>query len=118
MLLRLHGLFQSDQVPIGSIPRSMSVVVTGEATRHCAPGDTVNITGVLVPLMRFIFVRRQKGIFRTGFRQAGGPLVADVYLDAHFVENLRNDDENGYVKGLTATAYVDCRWVMSQLRKN
>ncbi|KIH51263.1 MCM2/3/5 family protein, partial [Ancylostoma duodenale] len=68
----------SDQVPVGSIPRTLTVNIYGEATRQCAPGDHVRISGVLIPLMR------------TGFRQGGGGLVAETFLEAHFVENIRS----------------------------
>ncbi|EYC29016.1 hypothetical protein Y032_0007g3545 [Ancylostoma ceylanicum] len=61
----------SDQVPVGSIPRTLTVNIYGEATRQCAPGDHVRISGVLIPLMR------------TGFRQGGGGLVAETFLEAH-----------------------------------
>lgn len=63
--------FQSDQVPVGSIPRTLTVNIYGEATRQCAPGDHVRISGVLIPLMR------------SGFRQGGGGLVAETFLEAH-----------------------------------
>jgi DNA replication licensing factor MCM7 len=36
----------AEQVPIGHVPRTMTVHVTGELTRLCAPGDTVTIHGV------------------------------------------------------------------------
>ncbi|KAK5986081.1 DNA replication licensing factor mcm7-A [Trichostrongylus colubriformis] len=76
----------SDQVPVGSIPRALTVNIYGEATRQCAPGDHVRISGVLIPLL--------KG----GFRQAGGGLVTETFLEAHFVENVRcnvDDEEMG-----------------------
>ncbi|KAK6027817.1 MCM2/3/5 family protein [Ostertagia ostertagi] len=77
---RLH--MQSDQVPVGSIPRALTVNIYGEATRHCAPGDHVRISGVLIPLI--------KG----GFRQAGGGLVTETFLEAHYVENVRCNVDN------------------------
>lgn len=49
---------QSDQVPVGNIPRSMSVYARGENTRLAQPGDHVAITGIFLPLLR------------TGFKQA------------------------------------------------
>lgn len=49
---------QSDQVPVGNIPRSMSVYARGENTRLAQPGDHVAITGIFLPLLQ------------TGFRQA------------------------------------------------
>lgn len=45
-------------MPVGNIPRSMSVFSRGENTRIAQPGDHVAITGVFLPLLR------------TGFRQA------------------------------------------------
>lgn len=54
----LLGDPQSDQVPVGNIPRSMSVYARGENTRLAQPGDHVAITGVFLPLLR------------SGFKQA------------------------------------------------
>ncbi|ETN86503.1 hypothetical protein RB195_015741 [Necator americanus] len=80
----------SDQVPVGSIPRTLTVNVYGEATRQCNPGDHVRISGVLIPLMR------------TGFRQGGGGLVAETFLEAHFVENVHSTaDEKDVDEELT-----------------
>lgn len=39
----------SDQIPVGNIPRTFSVVAKGEVTRRCTPGDIAVITGVFVP---------------------------------------------------------------------
>ena len=48
---------QSDQVPVGNIPRSITVLVEGENTRIAQPGDHVSVTGIFLPILR------------TGFRQ-------------------------------------------------
>ncbi|MFH4975466.1 hypothetical protein AB6A40_002175 [Gnathostoma spinigerum] len=83
--LRIQEL--SDQVPVGSIPRSLGINVYGENTRVCVPGDIIRVTGVFVPLMR------------TGFRQIAGGLTTDVYLEAHYIENVNaNDDESSDLK--------------------
>jgi len=37
---------QSDQVPVGNIPRSITVYCRGEVTRQAQPGDHVSVTGV------------------------------------------------------------------------
>ncbi|CAI4222357.1 unnamed protein product [Auanema sp. JU1783] len=72
----------SEQVPVGSIPRSLTINVYGENTRKCIPGDNVKITGVFVPLLQ------------NGYRVGGG-LVAETYLEAYHVENQnRTEDEN------------------------
>ncbi len=49
---------QSDQVPVGNIPRSMSIYARGENTRVTQPGDHVAVSGIFLPLLR------------SGFRQA------------------------------------------------
>ncbi|VDM43347.1 unnamed protein product [Toxocara canis] len=72
----------SEQVPVGSIPRSLTVNVYGENTRACMPGDTVRVTGIFVPLMR------------SGFKQIAGGLVTEVYLEAHHIESLNNNAES------------------------
>ena len=48
---------QSDQVPVGNIPRSITVLVEGENTRIAQPGDHVSVTGIFLPILS------------TGFRQ-------------------------------------------------
>ena len=39
----------SEDVPIGHVPRSMSISLIGEMTRKLAPGDTIDISGVFLP---------------------------------------------------------------------
>nr|XP_020480415.1 DNA replication licensing factor MCM7 isoform X1 [Monopterus albus] len=75
----------SDQVPVGNIPRSMTVYARGENTRLAQPGDHVAITGVFLPLLR------------TGFRQAVQGLLSETYLEAHSITlmNKSEDDELG-----------------------
>lgn len=65
------NLLKSDQVPVGNIPRAMTVYCRGEATRVAAPGDHVSITGVFLPMLR------------TGFRQIQQGLLTDTYMEAH-----------------------------------
>ena len=42
----MTSVLQNDQVPVGSIPRSMTIYCSGEVTRQTSPGDHVTITGV------------------------------------------------------------------------
>ncbi|XP_077987692.1 DNA replication licensing factor mcm7-like [Glandiceps talaboti] len=74
---------QSDQVPVGHIPRSITVYSRGETTRLCGPGDHVSITGVFLPMLR------------TGFRQMVQGLLSETYLEAHRIVkmNKTQDDE-------------------------
>lgn len=61
----------SDQVPVGHIPRSMTVIAKGEITRQTIPGDHVAVTGVFLPMMK------------TGFRQLTQGLLSETFLEAH-----------------------------------
>ncbi|XP_026280371.1 DNA replication licensing factor Mcm7 [Frankliniella occidentalis] len=63
----------SDQVPVGNIPRSLTVFCRGEITRQAIPGDHVAITGVFLPLLK------------SGFRQIAQGLLSETYLEAHKV---------------------------------
>ncbi|CAI5450823.1 unnamed protein product [Caenorhabditis angaria] len=71
----------SEQVPVGSIPRTMTVYVYGEMTRRCNTGNIVQVSGVFLPILQ------------SGFKPTGG-LVADTFLEAHYIINL--DDNPTY----------------------
>ncbi|XP_051781173.1 DNA replication licensing factor MCM7 isoform X2 [Erpetoichthys calabaricus] len=75
----------SDQVPVGNIPRSMTIFARGENTRLAQPGDHVAVSGVFLPLLK------------TGFRQAVQGLLSETYLEAHriIMMNKTEDDELG-----------------------
>lgn len=61
----------SDQVPIGHIPRSVTIMCRGEVTRNAQPGDHVIVTGIFLPLMR------------TGFQQMVSGLLSETFIEAH-----------------------------------
>ena len=63
---------QSDQVPVGNIPRSMTVICNGELTRLAQPGDHVAVTGIFLPLAR-----------APGFAALTAGLLSDTYMEAH-----------------------------------
>lgn len=75
----------SDQVPVGNIPRSLTVLCRGEQTRRCQPGDHIAITGIFLPMLRH------------GFKAILQGLLSDTYLDAHRIikMNKTEDDELG-----------------------
>lgn len=73
---------QSDEVPVGSIPRSVNIYVCGENTRGCAPGNHVRVTGVFLPQMR------------SGFRQMVSGLLSEVFVEAHHMETLNQFEED------------------------
>ncbi|XP_003422550.2 DNA replication licensing factor MCM7 isoform X2 [Loxodonta africana] len=72
----------SDQVPVGNIPRSITVLVEGENTRIAQPGDHISVTGIFLPILR------------TGFRQVVQGLLSETYLEAHRVVKM-NKSEDG-----------------------
>jgi len=75
----------SDQVPVGNIPRALTVLCRGEQTRLSQPGDHVGITGIFMPLLK------------QGFKAMSQGLLSDTYLEAHSIVrmNKTEDDELG-----------------------
>lgn len=39
----------TDQVPVGHVPRSITVIALGGCTKQCAPGDSITIHGIYLP---------------------------------------------------------------------
>ncbi|WFD28235.1 DNA helicase [Malassezia nana] len=71
----------TDQVPVGHIPRSMSVHLYGRLTRQVSPGDVVQIGGLFLPLPY------------TGFRGIRAGLLTDTYLEAQSIQQLKKTYE-------------------------
>ena len=42
----------SDAVPVGHIPRSITVYCRGETTRMCVPGNHVAVDGIFLPIAK------------------------------------------------------------------
>lgn len=72
----------SDMVPIGNIPRSLTVYCRGETTRAATPGDHVSVTGVFLPMLK------------SGFRQMQQGLLTDSYMEAHRVVKMNKTQEH------------------------
>lgn len=78
----------SDQVPVGNIPRSLTIVAKGEMTRKTLPGDHVVISGVFLPQAHKGF----KGMVGGG----GGPLLPErTFLEAHRIIKVNKTDTEG-----------------------
>jgi len=67
----------SEDVPVGHIPRSLTVQVKGDLTRSLGPGDIVNITGIFLPKPF------------TGFKAMQAGLVANTYVEAMAVTQCK-----------------------------
>jgi DNA replication licensing factor MCM7 len=64
-----------DQVPMGHIPRSLTVYLRGELTRTCEPGAIVTICGIFLPMPYSAQRQMQMG------------LITETYLEATDVAN-------------------------------
>ncbi|CAD6504934.1 BgTH12-00433 [Blumeria graminis f. sp. triticale] len=63
----------AEQVPIGHIPRMLTVMCHGALVRKINPGDTVDIAGIFLPTPY------------TGFKAIRAGLLTDTYLEAQYV---------------------------------
>ncbi|KAF9473770.1 MCM-domain-containing protein [Pholiota conissans] len=66
-----------DQVPVGHIPRSMTVHVHGSLTRLMNPGDIIHLGGIFLPIPY------------TGFQAIRAGLLTDTYLETHHIHQLK-----------------------------
>ena len=73
----LMWCYQTDQVPVGHIPRSMTVHLQGTLTRKLSPGDVVHLGGIFLPVPY------------TGFQAVRAGLLTDTYLDTHYIHQLK-----------------------------
>ncbi|RMD43916.1 hypothetical protein DV735_g1159, partial [Chaetothyriales sp. CBS 134920] len=62
----------SSQVPVGHIPRTLTIHCHGSLVRSVNPGDTVDIAGIFLPTPY------------TGFRAIRAGLLTDTYLEAQY----------------------------------
>ncbi|KAJ5569769.1 DNA replication licensing factor MCM7 [Penicillium hispanicum] len=74
----------ADQVPVGHIPRTLTVHCHGALTRQLNPGDVVDIAGIFLPTPY------------TGFRAIRAGLLTDTYLEAqHITQHKKSYNEMG-----------------------
>ncbi|KAG6376268.1 minichromosome maintenance protein mcm7p [Boletus reticuloceps] len=67
----------ADQVPVGHIPRSMTVHVNGNLVRMMNPGDVVHLGGVFLPIPY------------TGYQAVRAGLLTDTYLEVQHIHQLK-----------------------------
>ncbi len=63
----------ADQVPVGHIPRTLTIHCHGSLTRQLNPGDVVDIAGIFLPTPY------------TGFQAIRAGLLTDTYLEAQHI---------------------------------
>ncbi|PWN36263.1 putative DNA replication licensing factor [Meira miltonrushii] len=67
----------TDQVPVGHIPRMMTIHMSGPLTRSLNPGDVCDVSGIFLPTPY------------TGFKAIRAGLLTDTFLQAQHVRQLR-----------------------------
>ncbi|CCK68055.1 DNA replication licensing factor MCM7 KNAG_0A03750 [Huiozyma naganishii CBS 8797] len=63
----------SQQVPVGHIPRSLTIHVNGALVRSLSPGDIVDVSGIFLPSPY------------TGFKALRAGLLTETYLETQYV---------------------------------
>lgn len=58
-------------MPVGNIPRSMTVMCKGENTRLAQPGDHISVSGVFLPAAK------------QGFQAMSAGLLSDTFIECH-----------------------------------
>lgn len=79
----------ADQVPVGHIPRTLTVHCSGAVVRQANPGDMVDIAGIFLPTPY------------TGFRAIRAGLLTDTYLEAQYVRQHKKAYDSLVLDGRT-----------------
>jgi DNA replication licensing factor MCM7 len=79
----------ADQVPVGHIPRTLTVHCHGSLTRQLNPGDVVDIAGIFLPTPY------------TGFRAIRAGLLTDTYLEAQYITQHKKAYDSMAMDGRT-----------------
>ncbi|RKF64449.1 DNA replication licensing factor mcm7 [Erysiphe neolycopersici] len=72
----------AEQVPVGHIPRMLTVLCHGSLVRKISPGDVVDIAGIFLPTPY------------TGFKAIKAGLLTDTYLEAQYVTHHKKAYED------------------------
>lgn len=72
----------ADQVPVGHIPRQLTVHCHGALVRQVNPGDVIDIAGIFLPIPY------------TGFKAIKAGLLTDTYLEAQYVHQHKKAYDN------------------------
>ncbi|GBE81895.1 MCM-domain-containing protein [Sparassis latifolia] len=87
----------ADQVPVGHIPRSMTIHVHGNLTRQMSPGDVVHIGGIFLPIPY------------TGFQAIRAGLLTDTYVEAHHIHQLKKQYNDMEITPETRQAILELK---------
>lgn len=85
----------ADQVPVGHIPRQLTVHCHGALTRQINPGDVMDIAGIFLPTPY------------TGFKAIKAGLLTDTYLEAQYVTQHKKAYEDMVLAPTTIRRMTD-----------
>lgn len=80
----------AEQVPIGQIPRTLTILCYGSLVRQINPGDIVDVGGIFLPTPY------------TGFKAMRAGLLTDTYLEAHHITQHKKAYEDMEIDPLLA----------------
>ncbi|CAL9731248.1 DNA replication licensing factor Mcm7p [Monosporozyma unispora] len=72
----------SQQVPVGHIPRSLTIHINGSLVRSLSPGDIVDVSGIYLPSPY------------TGFKALRAGLLTETYLESQYVRQHKKKFNN------------------------
>lgn len=72
----------ASQVPVGHIPRTLTIHVNGDLVRSMNPGDIVDVAGIFLPSPY------------TGFKALRAGLLTETYLEAQYVRQHKKQYES------------------------
>ncbi len=83
------------QVPMGHVPRSMSVHCRGEMTRLATPGDVVTIDGIFLPqrVAESGYGAMKAGLISTTFIEAQNIMIHKKSYDDSMADSLSEEDK-------------------------
>lgn len=78
------------QVPMGHVPRSLSVYCRGELTRQAHPGDVITVDGVFLP----------QRVAESGYRAMKAGLMATLFVEAQHLQVHKKSLEESLLDSL------------------
>lgn len=70
----------SNQLPIGQIPRTMTVNAHGELTRRCITGDQISVSGIFLPVVK------------SNYRFISETSTTDTFIEAHYITKMNRSE--------------------------
>lgn len=96
----------SGHVPVGGVPRSIDVVLSGDLCRTVLPGDAITLAGVYTPYQLPWYLARKKGTMQ------------DMYIDAHSIRKHKNGYNDQSTDEQAIMRKVDEAWSRGGLYEN